>query len=399
MTDNEKPISKKKIIIIAVAAALAVAGVVAGIVFARKGYLAKTMRLLKVEGTVNIEDSKGNSKPVVSNIRFQSGDALNTGEDGLASVGLDDAKIVTLNHDSRAEFSKKGKELELKLTKGSLFLNVTEKLKADEKFEIKTSNMTCGIRGTSAVIYYDEKDNMRETIAVTDGTVEISATNPKSGETKTAKVEAGQQLKVYFYTTDEAGTTIDFKVITITEEDLSQFVLDIIAGNNDLINRICNYTGWDPDKLKRVLNDLNNGKDPHGTDPTNTEPTGTEPGPTEPDPTKPDPTDPEPPDTSETSEPTQPTKKPTPTKKPKKPPTKAPTKPPAIPKKIPYKSYEKWVWDTKNKKFVLQVFDKLDDGEFKGYLNGKWISLEFDPELEKFTYKSKGKTKTYCYAQ
>lgn len=397
MTDNEKPISKKKIIIIAVAAALAVAGVVAGIVFARKGYLAKTMRLLKVEGTVNIEDAKGNSKPVVSNIRFQSGDALNTGEDGLASVGLDDAKVVTLNHDSRAEFSKKGKELELKLTKGSLFLNVTEKLKADEKFEIKTSNMTCGIRGTSAVIYYDEKDDMRETIAVTDGTVEISATNPKSGETKTAKVEAGEQLKVYFYTTDEAGTTIDFKVIKITEEDLSLFTLGMIAENDELIKRICEYTGWDPEKLRRVLNDLNNGKDPHGTEPTGTEPTGTEPEPTKPAPTNPDPTDPDPTDPTGSSEPTQTTKKPK--KKVTKPLTKPVTKPPLDPKKIPYKSYEKWVWNKKTHKYVLQVFDKLDDGEFKGYLNGKWISLEFDPELEKFTYKSKGKTKTYCYAQ
>ena len=397
MTDNEKPISKKKIIIIAVAAALAVAGVVAGIVFARKGYLAKTMRLLKVEGTVNIEDAKGNSKPVVSNIRFQSGDALNTGEDGLASVGLDDAKVVTLNHDSRAEFSKKGKELELKLTKGSLFLNVTEKLKADEKFEIKTSNMTCGIRGTSAVIYYDEKDDMRETIAVTDGTVEISATNPKSGETKTAKVEAGEQLKVYFYTTDEAGTTIDFKVIKITEEDLSLFTLGMIAENDELIKRICEYTGWDPEKLRRVLNDLNNGKDPHGTEPTGTEPTGTEPEPTKPAPTNPDPTDPDPTDPTGSSEPTQTTKKQK--KKVTKPLTKPVTKPPLDPKKIPYKSYEKWVWNNKTHKYVLQVFDKLDDGEFKGYLNGKWISLEFDPELEKFTYKSKGKTKTYCYAQ
>ena len=394
MTNSEKPISKKKIIIISVAAALVVAGAVVGIVFARKGYLAKTMRLLKVEGTVNIEDAKGASKPVVSNIRFQSGDALNTGEDGLASVGLDDAKIVTLNHDSRAEFSKRGKELELKLTKGSLFLNVTEKLKSDEKFEIKTSNMTCGIRGTSAVIYYDEKDDMRETIAVTDGTVEISATNPNSGETKTAKVEAGQQLKVYLYTTDEAGTTIDFKIIEITEEDLSLFTLGMIAENDELIKRICEYTGWDPEKLKRVLNDLNNGKDPHGTEPTGTEPTGTEPEPTKPAPTNPDPTDPDP---TEPTEPTQTTKERR--KKVKKTVTKVPTKPPAIPKKIPYKSYEKWVWDTKNKKFVLQVFDKLDDGEFKGYLNGKWISLSFDPETNKFTYRANGKTKVYCYAQ
>ncbi|MBE7069980.1 MAG: hypothetical protein E7386_05720 [Ruminococcaceae bacterium] len=389
MTENSKTYSKKKIIIIVAASVLVLAAAVVAVVFARQGYLANTMRLLKVEGTVNIEDSKGESKPVINNIRFQSGDALNTGEDGLASVGLDASKIVTLNNNSRAEFSKKGKQLELKLTKGSLFLNVTEKLKPDEKFEIKTSNMTCGIRGTSAVIYYDQNDDMRETIAVTDGTVEISATNPKTGETKTAKVEAGKQLKVYFYTTNEAGTSIEFYVIDLTEEDLSEFTLTMIAENDELIKRICDHTGWDPDKLKKTLKDLDaQGKGPTGTVPTVSEPTKTDPEPTEPEPTEPE----ESPGPSATNS-TKKKKKKTP-----KATTKTVTKPPAIPKKIPYKSYEKWVWNTKTKKFVLQVFDTSDDGIFKGYLNGKWITLTFDPETEKFTYRSSGKTKTYCYA-
>ena len=71
------------------------------------------MRLLRVEGTVNIEDSRGGSKSVTNNLRFQSGDALNTGADGLASVGLDDTKIVTLQNDSRAEFLKNGKKVNL----------------------------------------------------------------------------------------------------------------------------------------------------------------------------------------------------------------------------------------------------------------------------------------------
>ena len=115
MVQNDR--SKRKIIIISVIALAVVAAAVICIVFARQGYLATTMRLLHVEGTVNIENSKGGSKPVVDNLRFQSGDALSTGADGLASVGLDDAKIITLDHESRAEFKKKKKQLELKLTK------------------------------------------------------------------------------------------------------------------------------------------------------------------------------------------------------------------------------------------------------------------------------------------
>ncbi|MBP5774160.1 MAG: FecR domain-containing protein, partial [Clostridiales bacterium] len=180
--DKSKMNPKTKIGIIAGIAVVVIAVAVVCIVFARNGYLATTMRLLRIEGTVNLEDSKGGTKPVVENLRFQSGDALNTGADGLATIGLDDAKIVTLDHNSRAEFKKKKNQLELNLTKGALFFNVTEKLKSDERFDIKTSTMTAGIRGTSGIVYYDDTDDLRETIAITDGVVEISATNPETGE-------------------------------------------------------------------------------------------------------------------------------------------------------------------------------------------------------------------------
>lgn len=145
-----------------------IAAVIVVIVLSSNGYVANTMRLLRVEGTVTIEDSKGGIKPVIDNIRFQSGDALSTGSDGLASVGLDDTKIITLQNDSRAEFTKQGKHLELNLTKGADFFNVTEKLQPDETFEIKTSTMTAGIRGTSGMVYYDQQDD-RDSLIVTDG--------------------------------------------------------------------------------------------------------------------------------------------------------------------------------------------------------------------------------------
>ena len=141
-----------KIVISTIAAIVVVAVAVICFVVFRNSMLANTMRLLRIEGTVNLEDSKGSSKPVIDNLRFRSGDALNTGADGLASIGLDDSKIVTLQNDSRAEFKKKRKQLELKLTKGAVFFNVTEKLKEDEKFEIKTSTMTAGIRVSSTMI-------------------------------------------------------------------------------------------------------------------------------------------------------------------------------------------------------------------------------------------------------
>ncbi|MBO4449183.1 MAG: FecR domain-containing protein [Clostridiales bacterium] len=280
--------SKQKIIVLALSIAVIVAaGVVVCVLLSRNDYLARTMRLLRAEGTVSIEDQKGGTKPVTVDSRFQSGDAVSTGSDGIASIGLDDTKIVTLNNDSRAEFVKNGKQLELKLTKGAVFFNVTEKLKSDEKFEIKTSTMTAGIRGTSGVVYYDEANGGNETIAVTDGAVEISATDPVSGETKTARVEGGQQLKVILSSSN--GQRFELIVEDIEINDLSEFTLGMIAENEDLINRISGYTGWDPNKLKKTLKDLDNQGNPGESKPGESNPGTTKP--TDALPTKP--TDPE----------------------------------------------------------------------------------------------------------
>lgn len=364
--DKSKMNPKTKIGIIAGIAVVVIAVAVVCIVFARNGYLATTMRLLRIEGTVNLEDSKGSTKPVAENLRFQSGDALNTGADGLATIGLDDAKIVTLDHNSRAEFKKKKNQLELNLTKGALFFNVTEKLKSDEKFDIKTSTMTAGIRGTSGIVYYDEADNLRETIAITDGVVEISATNPDTGETRTAKVEAGKQLKVYLYS-DRPGESVQFEIFDIKEEDLGRFTVGLISDNDELIKKICDYTGWDPDKLKKILKGLNvEPEDP--TEPT--VPTDPE-VPTEP--TKPkDPTNEDPP-----TEPTSTTtaKKKNTTKK-----KKTTTKKTTTTKKkkkstglTPPSGYSKYIWGVTFEESKVYIAKK--GSSFKGYVNGKWVTL------------------------
>ena len=227
-----------------------VAAIVVAIVMSRNGYLANTMRLLRVEGSVNIESGNGGTKPVIDNIRFQSGDALNTGADGLASVGLDNSKIVTLQNDSRAEFIKSGKRLELKLTKGALFFNVTEKLNDDETFEIKTSTMTAGIRGTSGYVYYDEEG--RDSLVITDGVVIITAINPETGEKKYAEVRGGQRITVYLYS-DRTQDSIEFSITDVSENDLPAFPLQMISENDELMNRVCEFTGWDKATLTALV--------------------------------------------------------------------------------------------------------------------------------------------------
>ena len=115
-------------------------------------YTATTMRLLRYEGKVEIQDSSGKSSLVMENIRLNSGDSLQTGAGSSASVGLDSAKIVTLDENTKVEFTKQAKAMKLSLAEGSFLLDVSEKLSGDESLDIRTSTMAVGIRGTVVLV-------------------------------------------------------------------------------------------------------------------------------------------------------------------------------------------------------------------------------------------------------
>ncbi len=238
-TESKKKIGKKGIIIIIIAALLLIAGLIAFFLFRGK-IRATTMRLLRLEGTVSMEEN-GREKAIKENLRLKSGNALNTEVKSLASIGLDDAKVVTMNETSRAEFTQKGKYLDLNLTRGSLFFEVDKPLEEDETFEIRTSTMVVGIRGTSG---YVSVEGGIEELILTDGHVHVVGTNPVTGEVKEADVSAGQRLRVYLYN-DRKVDSIMFELEDITERELPEFVLRILREDSALLDRVIKATGWD----------------------------------------------------------------------------------------------------------------------------------------------------------
>ncbi len=139
----------KQLALVAAAAVLALAGFGTAL---SEEYTAGTMRLLHYEGTVEIENAAGSPRFVMENVRFGSGEAMRTGESSMASVGLDDSKILTMDAESRVEFIKEGNHMLLTLTAGSLFLDVKEKLDENETLNIQTNTMVVGIRGTALYV-------------------------------------------------------------------------------------------------------------------------------------------------------------------------------------------------------------------------------------------------------
>ena len=88
----KKPGSLLAIICACTAALVLLAGLFPYTAFA-DSYTATTMRLLRFEGTVEIEDASGNPRAAMENARFNSGESMKTAEASSASVGLDKGRI------------------------------------------------------------------------------------------------------------------------------------------------------------------------------------------------------------------------------------------------------------------------------------------------------------------
>ena len=210
---------------------------------------ASTMRLLRIVGEVTLEDGK-KKKTILDNLRLADGNALSTGAESLASVGLDDTKIISIEENSRAEFYQKGKKLELTLTKGRLFFDVQQPLAENESLDIKSSTMVVGIRGTSGYVWEDPASGIQY-IYITDGHVTVNGYNPQTEKNEEVTVGPGQRVTAYL---NDDGTFNTFIVEDVTEDDLPIALIRELFNNPDTLERVLKATGYDKNKLlKRIL--------------------------------------------------------------------------------------------------------------------------------------------------
>ena len=241
---QEKKLSTKAIVGIVVGV-LAILAVILAVILMNKNKLtAMVMRLIRQEGEVALLDASGQDMVIMDNMKLYSGNALQTGSDGLVDLSLDDTKYLTIEKQSQVVFEKSGKALELKLNSGRLFFNVTEKLADDETMDISTSTMVVGIRGTSGWVDAGNSD-----LYIGDGTVHVKGINPETGDTIEADFTAGQKVHVYLISKD--GKTVAFELENYTIEDVPREMLRNIVQYPTLFKRFVDATGFEPKAVIR----------------------------------------------------------------------------------------------------------------------------------------------------
>ena len=217
---------------------------------------ATTMRLSRFEGSITLTGKGGRELELHEDRRLLNGDIIDTGKESKAWVLLDEDRMVTIMERSSAEFYQSGKDLKLHLLDGSLFFNIERSLEEDESFNIETSTMIIGIRGTSGYADADEKGN--SVLYLTSGKVELTGMDSDSGDEEKLRLSAGQKATII------VDDGVEILIEEITESDLpTDLVLEICA-DDDLLDEVTDETGWNEGVLKDLEEKYLQGEEPEG---------------------------------------------------------------------------------------------------------------------------------------
>ncbi len=175
---------------------------------------ATTMKLIKTDGEVGVENEKGKSVDLIDNLGLYSGYGIDTQTKSFAWIDLDDTKLTKMDEKSDVDIIKDGKKLELVVNSGGLFFNVTKPLEDDESMDIRTSTTICGIRGTCGWV---ESQGDTSYVGLLDGKVECTVT--VDGKEETVRVNAKELLIV-----KKDGESVTYEVKELTYKDVPEFV-------------------------------------------------------------------------------------------------------------------------------------------------------------------------------
>lgn len=257
---------------------------------AKNNTKATTLRLEETTGTVTVKNSTGKTVKTSSGSKLYSGYSVETGKASYAWVSLDDDVVIKTDANTTITVKQSGKKLEVQLKNGRLFFNVSKPIAKDSSLNIRTSNMSTGIRGTSGTVGVTQRTVNREVtgsqtavvatetysqLVVYDGTVTMTyiETKESSGEvpgepaaekeTVTVSVTAGQQAKVDTVTVPELPgeeppaestmTTAEIQDVAV-EEVIAEtgFAAVEVAGDGELKDRIAQANTMEAEALDLI---------------------------------------------------------------------------------------------------------------------------------------------------
>ena len=214
-----------------------------------KGAAYRSVKIFSFKGTCNIIRGK-KQLDLAKEMKIKNEDELQVKEDSQAILKLDNDKFVCVKENTDVKFVATGKEnntkTRLHVNNGGVIVEVKEKLKDSESFEIASSNSVMAIRGTQ--ISFDvskTSDSITTTFSILTGTTE---TFLYKDETMNSTTLIHEKMMSYTTslnkTTDEIYKLYDkFKPVEITDTELKEnYNTEIVDISNEKIDEIVNIT-------------------------------------------------------------------------------------------------------------------------------------------------------------
>ncbi|MCR5498836.1 MAG: FecR domain-containing protein, partial [Acetatifactor sp.] len=218
---------------------------VTSVAFAAKKRATKFV-LAKTEGTVSVVDSAKEEREILTGMQLHNGDHQITKAESYAWVTLDESKAIKLDENTETYLKKRWGKLEVFTVTGQIWFNVTVPVAKEEAYNIRTSTMVTGIRGTCG--WVGVSDDWKSTVYLLTGELECLVVNPLDGGSETITLKPGEYAEFYVFPKseidgEEASCGVTKK--TFTKEDIPGFILEEILGDTELINKIYKESGID----------------------------------------------------------------------------------------------------------------------------------------------------------
>ncbi|MDR0857831.1 MAG: FecR family protein, partial [Oscillospiraceae bacterium] len=202
--------------------------------------VAVTLKLEAVDGTAAVANKAGKKLTITKSMKLFNGYSVATAAESYAYLNLDNTKAVKMDASSKIELRESGKKLEALLKSGNLFFNVSKPLEEGESLNIRTSTMVAGIRGTSG--WVNVIDSKTTEIHMLTGSVELTCTDPVTGEVTTETVSAGEVATLTVEEAAPVNINSDITIEIYTEEVVPGYVAQAIKSDAELQELITEET-------------------------------------------------------------------------------------------------------------------------------------------------------------
>ena len=166
-----------------------------------EGY--RVIQVYEVNGKATIAREKVGNMDAYEKLNLMSGDWLSVLKESYMRLKMDEDKYMLVQEESElsifATGSDKNSKTDIQLEKGSITVEVQNKLGNEESFEVTTPNAVMAVRGTVFHIRadVDEKGEPVTKVAIFEGAVTVQKIDENGQPSEEQTIEGGKEVIIY----------------------------------------------------------------------------------------------------------------------------------------------------------------------------------------------------------